>query len=162
MSYPIKKGTKNAVLEVARLQLGVIEFPANSNKVKYNEWYYGKPVSGQAYPWCMAFVQWVFSEAGFSLFRTASCSALLSQYRKYAADQIVSSGYRAGDILLFDFSGKRSKTEHVGICTGCDGSYVYTIEGNTGSTSETNGGAVMERKRPIKYVTCGIRPKYKD
>lgn len=156
--------TKAAVIQIAKWQLGVIEYPVNSNKVKYNKWYYGRDVSGSAYPWCMAFVQWVFIQAGFSLFKTASCSALLAQYKKLSPKQVVTSNYRAGDILLFDFSGKRSKTEHTGICIGTssDGKYVYSIDGNTGTTNEANGGAVMERSRAVGYVTCAIRPNYPD
>ena len=50
--------TVNSLLELARRQLGVKEDPPGSNKVKYNAWYYGREVSGAAYPWCMVFVQW--------------------------------------------------------------------------------------------------------
>ena len=55
------------VLSIARRELGTKESPANSNRVKYNAWYYGREVSGSAYPWCMAFVQWVFAQAGVKL-----------------------------------------------------------------------------------------------
>ena len=41
----------NKVLDVARKELGVKESPANSNRVKYNTWYYGREVSGAAYTW---------------------------------------------------------------------------------------------------------------
>ena len=53
--------TAEKVLSIAREELGTKESPANSNKVKYNTWYYGREVSGSAYPWCIAFVQWVFA-----------------------------------------------------------------------------------------------------
>lgn len=42
--------TGKDVLQVAISQIGIKEFPANSNRVKYNTWYYGKEVSGSAYP----------------------------------------------------------------------------------------------------------------
>ena len=70
--------TVNSLLELARRQLGVKEDPPGSNKVKYNAWYYGREVSGAAYPWCMVFVQWVFDRASVKLpTRTASCGALM-------------------------------------------------------------------------------------
>lgn len=50
------------VLSLARGEIGVKESPAGSNQVKYNTWFYGREVSGAAYPWCMAFVQWVFDQ----------------------------------------------------------------------------------------------------
>ena len=52
--------TAEKILEIARLQLGIKENPPNSNRVKFNTAYYGQEVSGRAYPWCCAFVWWVF------------------------------------------------------------------------------------------------------
>ena len=49
------------LVSIAKSQLGVTEYPPNSNRVKYNTWYYGKSVSGSAYPWCMVFVCWCFA-----------------------------------------------------------------------------------------------------
>ena len=47
--------------------------------------------------------------------------------------------YRPGDIVFFNFSG-RSSAGHVGICESWDGTYITTIDGNTGGASEDNGG----------------------
>ena len=101
----------------------------------------------------------VFREAGFHLYRTASCTVLKNRYR--AARQWVTEGYRPGDILLFDFSGKRSRTEHAGLLERVepDGTLV-TIEGNTGSGSNANGGAVQRRRRKTSLVTGACRPGY--
>ena len=72
------------VLTVAVSELGVTESPPDSNNVKYNTWYYGREVSGPEYPWCMAFVQWVFNMAGVPLpFKTASCGSLLRWYKEH-------------------------------------------------------------------------------
>ena len=142
----LKAKTRAAVLRIASWQEGVVEMPSGSNKVKYNTAYYGREVSGGAYAWCMAFTWWVFREAGFSLYKTARCS----------------SGYKPGDIVFFDFSGKRKKTEHVGIVVGVVGSTILTIEGNTGTGNDANGGAVMKRRRDVSLITCGIRPGYPD
>lgn len=157
--------TKEAVLAIAGWQVGIMESPANSNKVKYNTWYYGREVSGSAYPWCMAFIQWVFHEAGFNLYKTASCTALANRYK--AIDPAkkqgcwVTKGFKPGDIIMFDFSGKKSKTEHVGILDSIDkeGNLVV-IEGNTSLNNQSNGGAVMRRLRNPIYVTGACRPGY--
>lgn len=158
-----KAKTRAAVLAIAAWQVGVLESPAGSNKVKYNTEYYGREVSGSAYAWCMAFVWWVFREAGFNLFKTASCTAFVSQYKAKSPGQIVRANYRPGDIVFFDFSGKRDKTEHVGIVESVrpDGTLI-TIEGNTGSGNDANGGAVMRRQRKQGLVTCAVRPGYPD
>lgn len=150
--------TRDDVLRIAASQIGAKEDPPNSNRVKYNTWYYGREVSGAAYPWCMAFVQWCFAQVGFNLRRTASCSALASAYR--SAGQWVTRGYKPGDIVMFDFSGKRAKTQHVGIVESVGDGYLVTIEGNTGTSNQDNGGAVLRRKRPLKYITGACRPGY--
>ena len=153
--------TVRAVLYAAASQIGVTESPVGSNRVKYNTAYYGQEVRGSAYPWCVTFVWWVFRQVGFSLYKTASCTALVERYREASPGQIIQQGYRPGDLVFFDFSGRRAKTEHVGIVesVAADGT-LTTIEGNTGSGSNANGGAVMRRKRKPGLVTCGIRPGY--
>lgn len=55
------KQTAARLVEIAMSQVGVKENPSGSNKVKYNTWYYGREVSGSAYPWCCVFVEWCFA-----------------------------------------------------------------------------------------------------
>jgi hypothetical protein len=148
--------TRDAVLAIAAWQIGVMESPSGSNKVKYGQEY---GLNGQ--PWCLMFIWWVFKEAGFSLYKTASCTALMNQYKQNAPKQWVTSGFKPGDIVLFDFTGKKAKTEHCGIVESVDADgNLVTIEGNTGTGNDANGGAVMRRSRNIKYVTGAVRPGY--
>ena len=56
-----KTVTADMVVATALAEVGVKESPKNSNRVKYNTWFYGKEVKGSAYPWCMAFVEWCFA-----------------------------------------------------------------------------------------------------
>ena len=158
----IQPRTRAAVLRIAGWPEGVVETPSGSNKVKYNDAYYGRTVSGKAYAWCMVFVWWVFREAGFNLYKTGSCTAFVNRYRAFSPGQIVTGDYKPGDIVFFDFSGKRKKTEHCGIVTAVDGGSVLTVEGNTGTGNDANGGAVMRRTRRVGLVTCAIRPGYPD
>lgn len=151
------------ILSLAQKQIGIKEYPANSNRVLYNTEYYGRQVTGSAYPWCCVFQWWLFKHAGMSdLFyggrKTASCSTLYSYHRKKG--QAVYGKFQPGDVILFDFSGKQKKTEHVGLCESFDGKYITTIDGNTGTESEANGGCVMRRRRPVKFVSAAYRPKY--
>lgn len=146
------------LLELARSQIGVKESPAGSNSVKYNTWYYGRKVSGSAYPWCMAFDQWLFDQIGHPLpYKTASCGALLRWYKKNDPACIVTIP-APGDITIFDLPGGKD-TDHTGILESIVGDNVVTIDGNTGTTNDANGGAVMRRTRHIKYVKAFIRPR---
>lgn len=152
--------TAEKILEIARSQIGTRESPANSDNVKYNTAYYGREVSGK-YPWCAVFVWWVFREAGapelyYGGGETAYCPTLMSFHKKQKV-----TDYRPGDIVFFNFSGK-SSAGHVGICESWDGTYITTIDGNTGSASEDNGGAVLRRRRHKKFIVGAYRPEYQE
>ena len=154
--------TADRLLDLARGELGVTEQPAGSNRVKYNTAYYGREVSGSGYPWCCTFVWWLFRQAGASkLFfgggKTAYCPTLLTYHKK----QAVHGDYQPGDVIFFNFSGKTSAA-HVGICETWDGTNMTTIDGNTGSGNEANGGAVMRRTRNKKYIVGAYRPAYEE
>ncbi len=43
-----------------------------------------------------------------------------------------------------------------------DGTYITTIDGNTGSASEDNGGAVLRRRRHKKFIVGAYRPEYQE
>lgn len=156
--------TAQKIISMAASQIGVKEQPVNSNKVKYNTEYYGSEVSGSAYPWCCAFVWWVFKHCNASeLFydgkKTAYCPTVENYYKKH--NQWFTVG-KPGDMVLFDFSGK-GIAGHIGIVekVNSDGSYT-TIEGNTGSGNDANGGVVMRRTRYKSKIRGFARPNYKN
>lgn len=139
------------VLEIAAGEIGTKESPPNTNKVKYNTWYYGREVSGGEYPWCMAFVQWCYDKAGYTLpYKTASCSSLLSWYKNNKPDCVVKEP-RPGDIIIYNFG-------HTGIVEAVSGGTITAIEGNTAVGSDSDGGEVMRRVRSKTLVTAYIRP----
>lgn len=149
------------ILTLAKKEIGTKESPANSNNVKYNTAFYGKVVSGPDYPWCCAWVWWIFRSAKASeLFydgeKTAYCPTLLQYYK--SKGQIVSGNYKPGDLIFFNFKGGTA-AQHVGICESFDGTYITTIDGNTGS-DEANGGVVAKRKRHKKFICGAARPAY--
>lgn len=153
--------TAERVLSIARKELGTKESPANSNRVKYNTWYYGREVSGSAYPWCMAFVQWCFAQAGIPLpLRTASCGALMNAAQK--AGRLVTGNIRPGDVVIYDFPGGAA-TDHCGIVEKMTMDGVVAIEGNTSEAgSQSNGGMVCRKTRPVGLIAGVVRPKFKE
>lgn len=139
------------VLDTARRELGVREDPPDSNRVKYNDWFWGEGASGPDYPWCMAFVQWAFAQAGRPLpCWTASCNALLNWYRRNHPEYIVKEP-RPGDIIIYTFS-------HTGIVESTADGTVTAIEGNTSAGNDANGGQVQRRTRKKSLVKAYIRP----
>ena len=155
-------GTAKELLALARKQLGVCENPPSSNHVRYNTWYYGREVMGSGYPWCMVFCQWVFAQAGVKLpRRTASCGDLMNAAK--AAGCWVATGFRPGDVAIYDFSGKRKTTQHCGIVEMELPDFgVQAIEGNTsrGGGSQDNGGMVCRKTRADKYIIGAVRPVF--
>lgn len=150
--------TVSELLDIARKQIGVKESPPSSNNVRYNTWYYGREVSGAAYPWCMVFVQWVFDQAKVKLpIRTASCGALMRAAQ--SARCWVTGDYRPGDVVIYDFPGGAA-TDHCGIVESVDGTYISAIEGNTSSASDADGGAVERRARKFSQIVGAVRPSY--
>lgn len=156
--------TAEKIISAAAGEIGVKESPAGSNSVKYNDSYYGRRVSGSAYPWCCVFVWWVFNSSGAKeLFygggKTAYCPEAERYYK--AKGQWETRG-KKGDIVFFDFS-KKGISEHMGIVENVNGDGTITsIEGNTSVTSNDNGGTVMRRIRSLSYVRGYARPEYSE
>lgn len=149
--------TGRDVALLAATQVGIRENPPNSNNVRYNTWYYGREVSGSAYPWCMVFVQWVFAQLGVALpQRTASCGALMRAAQM--SGQWVTADYRTGDVVIYDFPGGAA-TDHCGIIESVTDSCVVAIEGNTGSGSDADGGQVQRRSRAFSVIVGAVRAK---
>ncbi|MEA4992359.1 MAG: CHAP domain-containing protein [Oscillibacter sp.] len=154
----MKTATAKDLIAVARAQRGMKEYPAGSNKVKYNTWYYGREISGASYPWCMVFVQWCCAQVGVELpTRTASCTALMNAAKK--AGMWVTSDYQPGDIAIYDWGGDKVP-DHCGIITQALSNGYLAIEGNTAVGNDSNGGEVMERIRPAKSILGAARPVY--
>ena len=152
--------TVNELLTLARKQLGICENPPSSNNVRYNTWYYGREVTGSAYPWCMVFVQWCFAQVGVALpKRTASCGGLMRAAQ--AAGCWVTGDFQPGDVVIYDFPGGAA-TDHCGIVEMELPDYgVQAVEGNTSqSGSQSNGGMVCRKSRPKKYIVGAVRPQF--
>lgn len=153
------------VLEVAEKEVGTTEYPKNSNKVKYNSWYYGREVSGASYPWCAAFVSWVFSQVDSSLIKKSALCATIGNWFK-SSNRFKKDNPKIGDVVFFKFSGGTSNwTNHVGIVVDVlENGNIVTIEGNTSlddTGSQSNGGAVAKKTRNTKNVVGYGVPEYK-
>ena len=149
------------VVRVAASEVGVTESPANSNCVKYNDWYYGRRVRGAAYPWCAAFVSWVLAQAGAGHLaaRSASCPAIKSDAQRRGTYHAGFDGIAPGDLVLYQFD-RDADPDHIGIVENVSGSSIVAIEGNTSLTSNDNGGAVMRRTRSKGLIMGYVRPAY--
>lgn len=134
-------------VNVAASQIGTKESPANSNHVKYGEWY------GLDYnPWCDMFVSWCANQIGASdiVGKFAYCPSHVNFAKSLGRWLDREEKPQPGDVIFF---ANRGTACHVGIVERRNGTEsVTTIEGNTSTSSNDNGGAVMRRTRSYGSV----------
>lgn len=149
------------IIAVAKAEIGYKEKASNSqlddktaNAGSGNYTKYGAELggTGPGWPWCHQFVSWCAKHSGCGSIIpiTASCAEGVSWFSQKGQFH-TKSGYtpKKGDIIYFGSSGG----DHVGLVSDCDGKYVYTIEGNTGSQGTSSvvaeGNAVCDKKYPL-------------
>lgn len=148
------------LIEIALSQVGTKENPPNSNKVIYNTWIWGKAVEGSAYPWCGAFVSWVYDQAGMTIKHAGLAKGFVGC--PFAVGHVGEWGRivtipEPGDVVFFDWDGN-GKLDHTGIFVKDSGGGMFqSIEGNTAFGNDSNGGEVMVRERKYKLAIF-VRP----
>ncbi len=117
------KGDEN-IVSVAADQIG-------SGGETYWSWYgFDARVS-----WCACFVSWCANECGYIesgiIPKFSYCPDGDQWFQERGLWQPNGGSYvpKAGDIIFFDYE-RNGESNHVGIVSSCDGSIVYTIEGN--------------------------------
>ena len=136
-----------------------------SNYTKYEEELFG--TNGNY--WCATFVSWVIwvacgkdkdkaKEIMFTL--SKGCETIRTQFVK---KKRYGSTPKKGALIFFKGT-RHAGANHIGMVTKVDGTYVYTIEGNTSSDAGVvdNGGSVNQKK--YKLTATSIMgygyPKY--
>lgn len=153
--------TATAVLNVARSQLGGY-YPGKS---PYGVWY-GDKVGSAVYDaaaFCAMGLSWCFAQVdGLDIFPLHAYTPTgVNAFKGRGQWHSGLSGVRTGDIVFFDFPGGLNRVSHVGIVESVNGDgSVNTIEFNTsGNASQTNGRAVVRKRRKVGIVGYG-RPAY--
>lgn len=126
----------------------------NAGDKNYTKYWRDLCPSLQANYWCAAFVAWCFQKAyGRSMALKLLCAEktgysyytpTMANYFK-AQGRFFTSNPQRGDVIFFK---NASRICHVGVIIKVDSKYVYTIEGNTSSTSGVvaNGGSVSQKR----------------
>lgn len=148
------------LVDYALDEIGVI-FNQNSNSTPYGIWYY-ENIDGsydfKGAPWCAMFVSYSLSKVDKDLPMYAAVKTGAAKCQELAAKGI-GEWHWSGDYtpkrndIYFDYLGNNS---HTGIVMASDGTYQYTIEGNTcddeGSYVE---GCVNTERRTLSYISGG-------
>ncbi len=150
--------------------VGQTESPAGSNDAPFlRKWEDGLPhnrldwmIPGQ--PWCgfAVLAAWYYGAGKLLPDNTVYTPAIVA--RANSGDgftRIDPYAAKRGDLVVFDFDG--GGADHVGLALGpAKSGSIPTVEGNTSAGdggSQSNGGGVFQRLRPLNIVVCVARPK---
>jgi len=134
-------------LALACEQLGYLESPPGSNGNMYGAWY------GANYePWCAMFCSWCYEQAGGSPSfqagqRYAYVPYIVADARAKRNGLTTTSAPLPGDLVCYDWDG--GDFDHVGLYEAGTAFSWDAIEGNTSTSSNSNGGQVMRRRRAL-------------
>lgn len=126
-------GDKAIVGSSSQVSEFAIQFVGEGHS-RFTSWY------GTQADWCAMFVSYCYDQCGLipSVLpnKYAGCGSQVKILRNLGKFRERSSGYipKAGDIL-FEVGDPGYTSRHTAIVTGCDGTYVYTVGGNQGSSS---------------------------
>lgn len=139
-------------LRVAVAELGVREIPDGSNSgPRVRQYQAATWLPGTGWPWCAAFVNWAYRQAGYVLpDRSAGAWDLVDRaVRNGWAVTVPPSGVRPGDIVAWRTgSGHVSLAERYDPATGL----LHTVDGNVSNM-------VARRARPVSQVYRAVRVK---
>lgn len=146
------------LINIAKAEIGTKE--ANGGDDKYIAWYGGFALN---VAWCAIFVSWCANQAGIStsiIPKFASCDIGMNWFKKkgiFQKAKYYGGNYKpqAGDIIFFSGKYNQNDSTHVGIVTSCDGSKVYTVEGNTSDMVHDRSYAIGD-----KYILGYGVPSY--
>lgn len=145
-------------MDIVERALKDVGYKSTSTKSQY-----GSRYGMQGY-WCvMAVMCWAEDAKTALPTRTASCSAFSTAAKKTSGYLPAGTkNFRRNDIVVLDFPNKGVATDHMAIVVDRVGDYIVTVEGNTSATdggSQSSGGCVSVKLRPISYVHDGWRPE---
>jgi len=163
-SSNIKTGSlAKKLVEFAKEEVGTEEVNGSNCGPRVNEYKSATTLnSSQSFPWCAAFLCWLFREAmknsKYSFSRPTTASAWgFEDWARGENDSVKlqkphNNDIKSGDVVVFTFS-------HIGLAiSGVDSAgYVDTIEGNTDGQGSREGGAVLQKKRHISQIRSRIR-----
>lgn len=150
------------IIKCALEQVGQQEFPAGSNKIKYNEWYYEEEVLNV--PWCATSVSYIYNYGGYPLPTIDTYNGFAyvpTIFFKAKKNGWITTEPKPADIVIYDFN-LDGKWDHTGIFQEWieKGKTFWALEGNTtpdGKTgSQSNGGEYCRKRRTVTKGTIFI------
>lgn len=163
VTTPANNTFTEKLVALAKKEVGVEEVNGTNCGPRVNEYKAATWLdSTKSWPWCAAFICWLFREAmkdgkySFERPKTAGAYDFENWCREQDTTVLLKKPHngdiKPGDIVIFNFS-------HIGLAIGTPDSsgYVKTIEGNTDGVGSREGGAVLEKRRKLSSIRSRIR-----
>ena len=127
----------------------------------FTRWYYGNNTTA---PWCAIFVYYCLAHTGGKELmkgcaNKAYCPTIWNWGKKKGYTVSANGKAKLGDLVLFDWN-KDSVCDHIGFVISDKGNSVETLEGNTSSGNNSNGGCVQYRLRSKTLIKGYVRLPY--
>lgn len=137
-------------------QIGVRELTGNNDGYHVEKYINSTGLDGN-YPWCAAFVYWVFKQNNIEI--NLKYPAWVPSYFPddkliYVRDGLKNREPIMGDLIGIWFNSKK-RLAHIGFYDGENDKYYFTVEGNTNEAGVREGDGVY-RKRRIKRQVHSI------
>ena len=121
----------------------------------WNKWV-GRSVNCKTTPWCQITCSSCLHQSSVPTTKTAGCKQAVSYYKKAKRWKKAGNKPSVGSQIFYDFSGKRKKPTHTGLCVAVSGTTITVIEGN-----KSNKVAKRKITYKSKYIYGIGVPKYK-
>lgn len=156
--------TISELTKIAKAQIG-------NNGSKYRKWFYNRTTDYYGVNWCAVFISWLFNEVnGIDKYvvKTDGAGTIArysdGKYGKWYEPSEITP--REGDIVMFRWGGTytdKYHSDHLGYVYNADSTYIYTIEGNTGSNNADTSSVMYKRYSKSNSAINGYyRPNYES
>jgi len=152
-----------AVLEMARMEIGSMEVPLGSNWGPKVKGYLNSVGINFPVAWCAAFVYYCFQEAAKAAGKTNPCfktGGVMAHWSKTPGKKILIADavnnpalIKPGQIFIMSFGGGLG---HTGLVESVHGGFMTVIEGNTNDGGSREGIGVFRRTRKIASINKGF------
>lgn len=152
-----RKAYADKLIRIGSKEIGVSEIGKSNTGKRVKEYQASTSLGGTGWPWCSAFIVWIFLQAGFFDDKNRPKTAAAFEWEDFGYKigmKVIESpeSILRGDIVIWSFS-------HISIATsdsGKSGSFL-SLEGNTNEAGSREGGSVLEKFRTIPKVRSVIR-----
>lgn len=160
----VNMSTISELTKLAKAEIG-------NNGSKYRKWFYNRTSDYYGVNWCAVFISWLYNQVdGLNKYIVKTDGAgTVARYsdgkygKWYEPNQITP---KEGDIVMFRWGGSytdKYHSDHLGYVYNADSTYIYTIEGNTGSNNADYSSVMYKRYSRSNSVINGyFRPNYNE